>query len=123
MSDGREVPLNEMHYCCGTIIAPISWSIKHFPAWAKCFLFLLLPENLTPNFFGKLVLVMNYQEAMAYLDDIAAVGSSYGLDTMRELMRRLGNIQDGMHFIHIAGTNGKGSVLAYTASVMQKAAI
>ena len=109
-----------MHYCCGTIIAPISWSIKHFPAWAKCFLFLLLPENLTPNFFGKLVLVMNYQEAMAYLDDIATVGSSYGLDTMRELMRRLGNIQDEMHFIHIAGTNGKGSVLAYTASVMQK---
>ena len=50
---------------------------------------------------------MNYQEAMAYLDDIATVGSSYGLDTMRELMRRLGNIQDEMHFIHIAGTNGK----------------
>ena len=61
---------------------------------------------------------MNYEEALSYMDSISLFGSSYGLETMQELMRRLGNIQDNMRFVHIAGTNGKGSVLAYTASVL-----
>ena len=62
---------------------------------------------------------MNYQEALAYLDGISAFGSSYGLKTTAELMRRLGNIQDNMRFVHIAGTNGKGSVVSYTANVLE----
>ena len=61
---------------------------------------------------------MNYEEALSYMDSVSLFGSSYGLKTMQELMRRLGNIQDNMRFVHIAGTNGKGSVLAYTASVL-----
>ena len=36
-------------------------------------------------------------------------------------MRRLGNPQDKLKFIHIAGTNGKGSVLAYLSTILKKA--
>lgn len=61
---------------------------------------------------------MNYEEAMSYLKSIETLGSSYGLATMQELMRRLGNIHENMRFVHIAGTNGKGSVVAYTANVL-----
>lgn len=64
---------------------------------------------------------MNYEEALAYLDEISLTGSSYGLYTMKELMRRLGDIQNNMPYIHIAGTNGKGSVLAYSAAVLENA--
>lgn len=63
---------------------------------------------------------MNYEESLAYLDEIALVGSSYGLDTMRELMRRLDNVEKNLSFIHIAGTNGKGSILAYTSAILRQ---
>ena len=48
-------------------------------------------------------------------------GSVLGLDTIRGLLRELGNPQDDLKFIHIAGTNGKGSVLAYTSMILSKA--
>ncbi len=41
-----------------------------------------------------------------------------GLETMNELMRRLGNPQDELNIIHIAGTNGKGSVGAFISGVL-----
>ena len=47
---------------------------------------------------------MNYEEARAYLDDAARYGSVLGLDTMKELLARLGNPQDDLKFIHIGGT-------------------
>ena len=56
---------------------------------------------------------MNYEEARVYLDEIAGYGSVLGLSNMRELAERLGNPQNQLKFVHIAGTNGKGSVLAY----------
>lgn len=40
---------------------------------------------------------------------------------MRELLERLGRPQDGLRFVHVAGTNGKGSTCAYLASVLQAA--
>ena len=48
-------------------------------------------------------------------------GSVLGLDTIRGLLRELGNPQDDLKFIHIAGTNGKGSVLAYTSTILSEA--
>jgi dihydrofolate synthase/folylpolyglutamate synthase len=62
---------------------------------------------------------MNYKEASAYIEELQQYGSVLGLDVMRELCRRLGNPQDGLKFVHIAGTNGKGSVLAYISTVLQ----
>ena len=64
---------------------------------------------------------MNYQEAMAYLDEIKMAGYSMGLTGIQELCRRLGNPQNATKFVHVAGTNGKGSVSAYITSVLFEA--
>ena len=64
---------------------------------------------------------MNYQEALAYISGVAFFGSRPGLERIRELLEKLGNPQKGMKFIHIAGTNGKGSCAAMTASVLKAA--
>ena len=64
---------------------------------------------------------MNYREAMQYVDELRPLGSVMGLETMRRLCAILGNPQDQLKFVHIAGTNGKGSVLAYISTVMQEA--
>lgn len=64
---------------------------------------------------------MDYREARAYLEDAAKYGSVFGLDSMRQLLSRLGDPQDELRFIHISGTNGKGSVLAYLSTVLKEA--
>ena len=64
---------------------------------------------------------MNYTEARLYLDESSKYGSVLGLENMRELLKRLGNPQDALRFIHIAGTNGKGSVLAYLSTILSGA--
>ena len=62
---------------------------------------------------------MNEKEAMEFVEQASCFGIVPGLDSIRELCRRLGNPQKGLKFIHVAGTNGKGSVSAYIASVLQ----
>lgn len=62
---------------------------------------------------------MKYQEALDYIDSLKKYGIVPGLDTIRELCRRLGNPQDELQFVHIAGTNGKGSVLAYVSTILK----
>ena len=64
---------------------------------------------------------MNYREAMAYVEELKQYGTVMGLETMRELCARLDNPQDQLKFVHIAGTNGKGSVLAYVSTVLHTA--
>ena len=64
---------------------------------------------------------MNYREAMDYIEELKPLGSVMGLENMRGLCERLGNPQDQLKFIHIAGTNGKGSVLSYISTVLQTA--
>lgn len=64
---------------------------------------------------------MTYKEARVYLDNVSKYGSVLGLDTIRNLLHELGDPQESLSFIHIAGTNGKGSVLAYLSSVFQSA--
>lgn len=64
---------------------------------------------------------MNYEEAREYLDQVSEGGSVLGLDNMRELLKRLENPQDSLKFVHISGTNGKGSVLAYVSTVFKEA--
>ncbi len=49
------------------------------------------------------------------------LGAKFSLDRVFALSRALGNPQDGLKFIHIAGTNGKGSVAAMSASILQEA--
>ncbi|MDE6685951.1 MAG: bifunctional folylpolyglutamate synthase/dihydrofolate synthase [Lachnospiraceae bacterium] len=64
---------------------------------------------------------MKYKEAEEYIQKISAYGSVLGLDTIRELLKRMGNPQDTLSFVHIAGTNGKGSVLAYVSTILKEA--
>lgn len=62
---------------------------------------------------------MNEKEAMAFIEETAGYGIVPGLDSIRELCRRLDDPQKELKFIHIAGTNGKGSVSAYISSVLK----
>ena len=61
------------------------------------------------------------QESIDYLYSYAWLGSKLGLDRIQELMQRLGNPQDKLRFIHLAGTNGKGSTAAFLSSILQEA--
>lgn len=63
---------------------------------------------------------MNYRNAMEYMEELRQLGSVMGLTVMQELCARLGNPQDALKFVHIAGTNGKGSTLAYISTVLQR---
>lgn len=64
---------------------------------------------------------MNYREAIEYLEGLQRYGCVPGLANIRQLCMRLGNPQDQLKFVHIAGTNGKGSVLAYVSTILQEA--
>lgn len=64
---------------------------------------------------------MNYKEARVYLEQVSKYGSVLGLEAMKELLGKLGNPQDDLKFIHISGTNGKGSVLAFLSTILTKA--
>jgi len=61
---------------------------------------------------------MEYVAAREYLDQVSVYGSVLGLSNIRELLRRLENPQEKLKFIHIAGTNGKGSTLAYISTIL-----
>lgn len=61
---------------------------------------------------------MDYEEARVYLEETSKYGSVLGLENMKELLDRLGNPQNDLKFVHISGTNGKGSVLAYLSTVL-----
>lgn len=56
---------------------------------------------------------MNYAEAQNYIEEKGRLGIVPGLTQVKELLRRLGNPQDTCRTLHIAGTNGKGSIFAF----------
>ncbi len=64
---------------------------------------------------------MRYEEAREYLNLISAKGNLLGLESIRVLLRELGNPQDRLKFIHVGGTNGKGSVAAYMEGALRQA--
>ncbi|MDO5444099.1 MAG: folylpolyglutamate synthase/dihydrofolate synthase family protein [Eubacteriales bacterium] len=64
---------------------------------------------------------MTYEKAIEYINSTEWFGSKLGLERINELMDRLGNPQDKLKFVHIAGTNGKGSCSAMLASVLKAA--
>lgn len=64
---------------------------------------------------------MNYKETLKYINDTPKFSKILGNDELIKLLDALGNPQDELSFIHIAGTNGKGSVSAMTASILEKA--
>lgn len=61
---------------------------------------------------------MEYQEALDYITDAGKYAGEFGLDNIRNLLEELGNPQSKLQFIHIGGTNGKGSVSAYISTIL-----
>ena len=66
-------------------------------------------------------LPMTYEKALSYIHSVSWKGSVPGLSRITELCRRLGNVQKSLCFVHVAGTNGKGSTSAMLASVLRAA--
>lgn len=64
---------------------------------------------------------MTPEEALSYIHSVCWKGSIPGLSRTQELLQKMGNPQDQLQFVHIAGTNGKGSTAAMTASILRKA--
>ena len=64
---------------------------------------------------------MNMEEALKYIHDVSWLGTIPGLERELELLDRIGNPHRGMKYIHVAGTNGKGSTAAMLASILRKA--
>lgn len=56
-----------------------------------------------------------------YLNSFCWMGSRLGLSRIRELMDRLGNPQDKLQFVHLAGTNGKGSTACFLSHILRAA--
>lgn len=57
-------------------------------------------------------------DPVAYINEPRWLASRLGLDRIRELLDRLGNPQNDFKIVHVAGTNGKGSTCAFTASIL-----
>ena len=64
---------------------------------------------------------MNYTQSMEFVEEVSKRGSILGLESMTTLLEYLGNPEENLNFVHIAGTNGKGSVLAYLSCILQAA--
>ena len=66
---------------------------------------------------------MTYDEAVEFADSTKKYGSILGLESIRNLMQELGNVQEQLHIIHVAGTNGKGSVCAFLSAALTETMI
>lgn len=63
---------------------------------------------------------MTYEEALNKISSLLRFGMRPGLERMEKLLALLGNPQDKLKFVHVAGTNGKGSTCALISSVLKK---
>ncbi len=64
---------------------------------------------------------MNYKEALEYIHSVNWIFCKPGLERVKALCKALGDPQTGLRFIHVAGTNGKGSFCAMTAAILRRA--
>ena len=64
---------------------------------------------------------MNVSEALSYIHSVCWKGSIPGLSRTRELLAKMGDPEKKLRFVHIAGTNGKGSTAAMLAAILRQA--
>ena len=64
---------------------------------------------------------MTYEEALTYIHSVIWRGKRIGLGRITELLHKMGNPERELKFVHVAGTNGKGSTASMTASVLREA--
>lgn len=67
--------------------------------------------------------INSYEDAREFVRGCSEGKIELGLENIRNLMDKLGNPQDDLSIIHIAGTNGKGSVIAFLTSIFEKAGL
>ena len=65
--------------------------------------------------------MMTVDQALEYIHSVCWKGSIPGLSRTQELLRRMGNPEKDLKFIHIAGTNGKGSTASMSANILRQA--
>lgn len=63
---------------------------------------------------------MRYEEAMEYIHKVGNFGSNYGLERTYRILDIIGNPQDDLKLIHVAGTNGKGSITSIITSLLME---
>lgn len=63
---------------------------------------------------------MTYQQAIEKIDSRLLFGMQPGLDRIKALLAGLGDPQEALRYVHVCGTNGKGTVCTLTASVLQE---
>lgn len=81
-----------------------------------------IPGEIPYTFVTYRRRAMSYAQARAYIAQLTAhKGIVPGLTPLRALLARLGNPQDRLPFVHIAGTNGKGSTVAMIAGILRAA--
>ncbi len=66
---------------------------------------------------------MFYPEAIQFLYDLRLFGAKFGLENTLKLAALAGNLQEKLRFIHVAGTNGKGSTCAMLESIYRAAGL
>lgn len=66
---------------------------------------------------------MTYEDALNWLYDAQMFGIKLGLEHPRHLMVNLGNPEKKLKFLHVAGTNAKGSVCAFSESILREAGL
>src|SRR5215472_3302446 len=66
---------------------------------------------------------MTYSEAIQFLYDLRIFGAKFGLENTFKLAELAGNPQRRLRFIHVAGTNGKGSTCAMLESIYRLAGL
>jgi dihydrofolate synthase/folylpolyglutamate synthase len=64
---------------------------------------------------------MTYDDALSFIHGIPRFGKKPGLKRIQELLRRVGEPQEKLRFVHVAGTNGKGSTCTMLSNVLQAA--
>ena len=64
---------------------------------------------------------MSYESAIRYLFNLQKFGIKFGLSKTENILKSFGNPHLGQNYIHVAGTNGKGSVAAFMGSILQEA--
>ncbi len=64
---------------------------------------------------------MNYDEALAYIHGTYKFGIKVGLHNIKRLLELMGNPHKQLKYVHVAGTNGKGSTVAFISSILKEA--
>ena len=66
---------------------------------------------------------MNYEEAIGYLKETNRYGMVLGLERITNLLHYVGNPHKKLKFVHVAGTNGKGSTVAFLSSILKASSL